>query len=406
MDRKHIKWNFLVVISTFSILFSFVCFYISFFLIVLERKKVSEFSMPNKSLTFSDVVFAHRVPVGIGFAILGVILFMITPYLDQKRREARDEAEYNEDGIPKKKASFSQLSKTERAEIERQLMIDRQRILPDTLLKTLTHTGPEDSEKALKEMIALDNVKLEVAKMRARMEFELGEKPNKNKKKRKLVEHDSVNMFFTGAPGTGKTTVARILTTIFYDYGYIAKNQCIEVDGNFFNGLSTGESSKRANALIKAAKGGVLFIDEAYSLLSTGGQEVIATMVKAMEDYRDSTIFIFAGYEDEMNTLSNSNPGIESRIKYTFKFNDYNSNELRDIFSLMTNKKNMVADYSAIEKAVDILEKQKRSNKNFGNARAVRTLLDKAIDNHAYNLSVGAISTDNKYRLLIQDIQE
>ena len=173
----------------------------------------------------------------------------------------------------------------------------------------------------------------------------------------------------------------------------------MEIDGNFFNGLSVGESSKRANMLITKSLGGVIFIDEAYALLSNGGgQEVIATIVKAMEDHRDEIVFIFAGYEKEMEKLVRSNPGIESRIKYHLHFEEYNLGELKQIFKEMAHEKNLLVS----EKLLDAFSNEimyKKSQPDFGNARTVRNMLDTIIDKHAVNLRNGSIPEADRYKL-------
>lgn len=342
------------------------------------------------------------------FGLLTAICIVIYLFLTMKRQELRDLVEYDENGVSRKKGSFSQLSKKERDAIDAQKMIDAERILPTTTLKTITRVGCDNPEKELEALVGLVEIKAKVKEMLARMEFEMGD-PDERKKKRKKKEEkktftlSGMNMFLTGSPGTGKTTVARIMTSFLYRYGYIPKNQIIEVDGNFFNGMSKGESSKRASMLIAKAKGGVLFIDEAYALLSAGGtQEVIATIVKAMEDNKDDTIFIFAGYSNEMEELLDSNPGIKSRVKYHLTFPDYNGEEMREIFIRMANEQNLCPDVELVDKVVNELMYQK-SNPNFGNARSVRTLLDKIIDKHAVNLADGRLDKNDKYRLVAVD---
>lgn len=393
------KWQLYITLSALS----FIAFGISetiAFCLLFPVKQIS--FNASQTTTLKGFIIYYHVPCGIGIAVLGLIALAFLPHLTKKRQEARDAAEYDEDGISYKHNNFSALSKKERDAIERQLMLDRQRILPTTLLKSITKQGVSNATDALNELIALDSVKNEVQKLEARMKYEL----NKTTlKKGGTIKHESMNMIFKGNPGTGKTTIARIVTGLLFENRFIAKNQLIEVDGNFFNGLSKGESSKRADMLIKAARGGVLFIDEAYVLLSSGGQEVIATIVKAMEEERDSIVFIFAGYTRKMNMFLNSNPGIESRIKYQFDFNDYNEEELKQIFTLMANSKELYVTYEVLNRATEELLKEKRNNPNFGNARAVRTCLDKIIDNHALNLANGLLSKNDLYTLRECDLK-
>ncbi len=360
----------------------------------------------NKTAVFESQV--NQVEIWIrsasiwGCFIFAAACFVAYPFLTKKRQALRDEVEYDENGVSRKKGSFSQLSKAERDEIERQQMIDRERLLPSSQLKSITHEGPADPEAELDKLIGLKQVKLDVKQIEARMRYEAElnakNKKGKNKKGPATQTLSSSHMIFFGPPGTGKTTVARIMAGILYKYGYIRKNQCIEVDGNFFNGLSTGESSKRVAMLIKASLGGVLFIDEAYSLLSLNGQEVIATIVAQMENHRDDLVIIFAGYEKEMLEFIDSNPGIESRVKHKMYFESYNTEEIKEIFTSMANINNLCVTSGLLDK-VAIRVNEMSKDKNFGNARTIRNLLDKIIDKHALNLVNGQLDAEDRFIL-------
>lgn len=345
-----------------------------------------------------------RAGIWFGIMVLGL---MIYPVLSRIRQRLRDEVEYDEDGISKARGKFSQLSYKERLAIERQLIMDRERVLPSTQLKAITHAGVKYPEKELDKLIGLDDVKQEIKKLEARMAYEAKKKKTYKKKHKKGETSQSLSsnhMIFIGSPGTGKTTMARIITSLLYKYGYIRKNQSIEIDGNFFTGLTHGESSKKTLMLLKAAKGGVLFIDEAYSLLSSdGGQDVIATIVKEMEDQRGDLIIILAGYPNEMKQLINSNPGIESRVKNYLYFKNYNEHELGQIFTAMANEQNLVVSQELLTKAVTYIIGLSKEP-NYGNARTVRNVLDKIIDKHAMNIVNGYIDTNDIYRLMPCDM--
>ena len=336
------------------------------------------------------------------FAIVCIIIGGVTyKPLEMLRKTLREEVEYDENGVSRKYGSFMNLSAEERKQLEKQKLADNERILDSPTLARITHQGEEDPDEAMKKLIGLPKVKEQMHQMAARMEYELEEYKRQGKKLKKgqAIEHSSMHMCFYGPPGTGKTTCARIMAGYLYKYRYIRKNQCIEVDGNFFRGLTAGESSKKAKMLITKALGGVLFIDEAYAILNGGeGQEVIATIVKEMEDQRDDIVFIFAGYDREMRQLLNSNPGLTSRIKYNLWFGNYTVNDLSDIFRYMAGTQNFVVSGDMDAAFRERIAKEERKP-NFGNARTVRTLLEKMIDKHATNMMDHIIGEEDRYVL-------
>ncbi len=332
--------------------------------------------------------------------VIGIITF---PFLTAWRQKLRDEVEYDEDGVSRKHGKFSQLSKEERKQIDLQNTMDRERILSANAIKTIKKNVYDDPDKELERLIGLRSVKAEIAKMKARMEYELNEEREKGHKKVKKIHLTSnSHMMFLGNPGTGKTATSRIIASYLYKYRYIEKPFYFEIDGNFFNGLTMGESSKKVAYLCKEAKGSCIYIDEAYALCSTRGQEVIASLVKQMEDNADNIVFIFSGYGKEMQEFIDSNSGITSRIKYWFRFEDYNDVELQEIFTLMAREHNFVPDYELVNEVATHIG-IKRKQPNFGNARDVRNELDRIIDNHAFNLAQGKCTEDNRYRLTLAD---
>lgn len=195
-------------------------------------------------------------------------------------------------------------------------------------------------------------------------------------------------MLFLGNPGTGKTTVARMLSNILYNLGYIRQNKLIEVSSKDLVAEYVGQTAPKTMEVINRALGGILFIDEAYALeddkTSSYNKEAIATLIKAMEDYRDDLVVIFAGYTKEMQGFINSNSGIASRIGYTFIFEDYTNEELKQIFKQMMEKKGLKVTKEVLEKLDNIIN-QERINVNFGNARFIRNVVEKTIINHATN---------------------
>ena len=208
------------------------------------------------------------------------------------------------------------------------------------------------------------------------------------KKKSNLKINDvNLHMLFLGNPGTGKTTVARLLANILYNLGYIKENKLMEVTSKDLVAEYVGQTSIKTNNVLERALGGVLFIDEAYSLsskLSTYNEEAIATLIKGMEDNRDNLVVIFAGYTKEMQDFINSNSGISSRIGYTLEFKDYTEDELIDILKGMIKKSGFEITDKALEKVREII-KANQNKPNFGNARFIRNLFEKSVILHATN---------------------
>lgn len=263
----------------------------------------------------------------------------------------------------------------------------------------------------LNGLIGLDNVKDMLQDLVSLMKF-------KSKTEGSLKLKDTnMHMVFLGNPGTGKTTVARMIAGILYNLKYIEQNKLIEVSAKDLIGQYVGQTAPKTISVIEKALGGVLFIDEAYSLASKPGssgssfnEECIATLIQAMENYRDNLVVIFAGYNKEMDAFLKSNSGIVSRIGYTMQFNDYTLEELIEILKSMFKKSGFFIDESAIEAATKVIEEYRHSE-GFGNARFVRNLYEKAIIKHASNtanvkskkalktITAQDITTDNLMKL-------
>ena len=230
------------------------------------------------------------------------------------------------------------------------------------------------------------------------------------------LKNINLHMVFLGNPGTGKTTVARIVAEILYNLKYIKQNKLIEVSSKDLVAEYVGQTAPKTMSVIQKALGGVLFIDEAYSLASNKGQgssyneEAIATLIQAMENYRDELVVIFAGYTKEMQDFLDMNSGIVSRIGYTVEFEDYTENELLQIFMGMMNKAGFEVTPEAQNKVKSIITEYK-DTKNFGNARFVRNVYEKSIVKHASNtagkkqkkilktIKVEDISTENLIKM-------
>ena len=194
----------------------------------------------------------------------------------------------------------------------------------------------------------------------------------------------SVHCVFLGNPGTGKTTVARLLGKIFKAMGILKNGHVIEVDRSGLVGQYIGETALKTEKVISEAIGGLLFIDEAYTLIKQGnqqdfGREAIDILLKRMEDKSGEFVVIIAGYPEEMMSFINSNPGMKSRFSHFFTFEDYSPEELVDIFKLTSEKE----EYTIKEDALEILKKElvrvyRKRDKTFGNARLVRNLFNEA----------------------------
>jgi AAA+ superfamily predicted ATPase len=192
------------------------------------------------------------------------------------------------------------------------------------------------------------------------------------------LKASNMHMVFTGNPGTGKTTVARLLARALYDIGILKENKLVECEKKDLIGEYLGQTAPKTYAVIEKALGGVLFIDEAYSLASSGrndsyNEEAIATLVKAMEDKRDNLVIIFAGYKNEMARFIASNPGIASRIGYTFHFEDYSEDELADMFFLKMRQSKLNVKESVRPKIKSIVQ-YFHNVENLGNGRFVDKL--------------------------------
>jgi stage V sporulation protein K len=205
------------------------------------------------------------------------------------------------------------------------------------------------------------------------------------------VEKQALHMLFKGNPGTGKTTVARILAKLFKEMHVLSKGHLVEAERADVVGEYIGHTAQKTRKLIEEAKGGVLFIDEAYSLARGGekdfGKEAIDTLVKAMEDKKNEFILILAGYSDEMDNFLSLNPGLPSRFPFVMQFPDYSIDELLKIASIMVQERDYCFSKEAEFKFKDYIMKEKYSSSGtFNNARFVRNVIEKAIRTQAVRL--------------------
>jgi type VII secretion ATPase EccA len=245
-----------------------------------------------------------------------------------------------------------------------------------------------DPYEELDGLIGLDAVKQEVRSLANFVKLQK-QREAKGLKTAKVSYH----LVFYGSPGTGKTTVARIVGRIYKDLGVLKKGHTVETDRAGLVGEYVGKTGPKTDTVISQALDGVLFIDEAYSLVpesgngSDYGQEAISTILKRMEDYRDRLVVIVAGYKNEMKRFIDSNPGLQSRFNRYIDFPDYSPKELTDIFKMYM-KKNQ---YTISEETENYLKEQfeyvvAHKDRNFGNARFARNVFEKSIQAQANRL--------------------
>ena len=203
----------------------------------------------------------------------------------------------------------------------------------------------------------------------------------------------SLHLVFMGNPGTGKTTVARLLAQLYAGIGVLSKGQLVEVDRSGLVAGYVGQTALKTQEVISSALGGVLFIDEAYSLAMGGendfGREAIDTILKAMEDHRDDLVVIVAGYDGPMEKFLTSNPGLESRFNKYFYFPDYTGEQLMAIFQSQCKRNGYTLSPESEEKAKAMFrEMYEQRDENFGNGRAVRNLFEDMVMRQSNRVAV------------------
>ena len=227
-------------------------------------------------------------------------------------------------------------------------------------------------------------------------------------------EHDlpttdmSLHMVFSGNPGTGKTTVARIMARIYHSLDILSKGQLVEVDRSGLVAGYVGQTALKTQKVIEKAMGGVLFIDEAYALNGKSendfGQEAIDTILKAMEDHRDDLVVIVAGYTELMDKFIHSNPGLESRFNRFLMFEDYTTEQMVAIFKMQCKKGCYVLAEGTEELVQDFIAEESADD-SFGNARGVRNLFEHILVAQNNRLAkMENVTRDDLMQLLPDDV--
>ncbi|MEE4178029.1 MAG: AAA family ATPase [Bacteroides sp.] len=263
-------------------------------------------------------------------------------------------------------------------------------IIEEDITEVVKHDFDDNKEVPLEtildelnDLVGLDSVKEDVSRLAKHMKV-----ARKRVERNLPVEPIMLHSVFVGPPGTGKTTVARLMGRIFRSLGLLAKGHVVEVDRSGLVGRYVGETAQKTTKVIDSAMDGILFIDEAYSLAGGGesdfGPEAIQTLLKRIEDDRERLAVILAGYPKEMENFFDSNTGLQSRFSRTFEFKDYNPLELKDIFCRIAKAKNYLLSPEAEQAVLGIMEEAfQNRDRHFGNGRMARNLFEKAIQNQS-----------------------
>lgn len=353
--------------------------------------------------SFKEFVRYALVPDIWCFVVLLLIVFVIIALIASKRwvdnriKEAKDDITHYERVRQRKKETIERI---EYEKVESNVFNTEQTEYDDDKIRNFeTQKIEKGGEEKLNKLIGLSSVKTQVARFQALVKYD----KNTGSKKTNANYH----MIFSGNPGTGKTTVANAIGSILYDTKIITKPKMIIVNGNDLMGKYMGQTAPTIDKLFKQADGGLIFIDEAYSLVNACwgvdnqgyGVEAVNQLLTYLEDPKNKTVVIFAGYEDEMNRFLNMNPGLRSRIPTRIKFEDYTPDELYQILELELKKRghNIKPELKSIlikmfEGKINLV---KTYNQPFSNGRYARNIADEIHAQHAVNyLNDKSIGTD------------
>jgi stage V sporulation protein K len=269
----------------------------------------------------------------------------------------------------------------------------------DTLAKVM---------EELNGLVGLENVKKDINELVNLLEIQ----KKRSAEGLKNIEI-ALHTVFLGPPGTGKTSVARLLSRIFKHLGFLSQGQMYETDREGMVAGYVGQTATKVDKAVEESKGGVLFIDEAYALTANSfgndyGSEAVNTMLKRMEDHRDDLAVVVAGYTEPMKLFIESNPGLRSRFNRYFEFEHFKPSELFSIFETFCKKSDFILTDDAIEKLKDTFDLlYSKKDEGFGNARVVRNIFEKCVQNQANRVvKIKVITSDVLRALTEEDIPE
>lgn len=271
-------------------------------------------------------------------------------------------------------------------------------------------TEPDEDTDPMEELMALTGLTEVKESIRTLTNFIRVQKARE--KQGLKVQQVSYHVVFTGNPGTGKTTVARLLAGVYKSLGVLKKGHLVETDRSGLIAEYAGQTAVKVNKVVDSALDGILFIDEAYALVGEGqdtfGREAVATLIKRIEDDRDRLIVILAGYNEEMMRFIESNPGFKSRFNRYMNFTDFTPAELLGIFDGMCLRTDYLLENAAREKLEVIFNSAyEKRDRHFGNGRFVRNVFERTMENQANRLvGVAALTHDVLRTITVEDIRE
>ena len=290
---------------------------------------------------------------------------------------------------------------------EHDVYVEEKRTLEKPVPVDLTRQSIEKALKPLDALVGLGQIKKQVRRI---FESKIIDQ-RRIKAGLKTIGNSSNHMVFTGNPGTGKTTVARIVAEIFKELGFLSKGHLTEVTRSDLVGEYIGQTEQITKDVLRSAVGGVLFVDEAYNLhrphsQNDYGQDAISTLMKQMEDKRDDLIVIMAGYSDLMGDFLRSNPGLKSRVPHHLDFSDMKADHLLEVFKIMCKDHDYMLDDKAEKAVLSYLKHAKRQEiSEFPNGRGVRNLFENVIRRQAERLLEKNYRAKKKLKeLLLEDI--